>query len=115
MAGFATGVVLVAFEVLVNAPLFTAMSRAGLNASNPALADNPPGAGAIIGLVVLLLGLGFVVVWQYAATSSRFGTGPKTASLAGFSVWLVFYSAFGSRWRSECTHGTTSPSASSRG
>ena len=84
-----------AFEIVVNAPLFAAMSRAGLNAQNPAFADRPPGAAAIIGLVGLLFVLGFVLVWNYAAMIPRFGQGPKTAFLAGLGVWLVFYAAVG--------------------
>ena len=95
VAGLASGIVLVAFEIVVNAPLFTVMSRAGLNAQNPAFSDSPPGAAAIIGLVALLFVLGFVLVWNYAAMTPRFGQGPKSAFLAGLSVWLVFYAAVG--------------------
>ncbi len=41
-------------------------------------------------LIIVLNALdGFVAVWLYAAIRPRYGPGPKTALLAGLTVWLV--------------------------
>ncbi|MGH9813529.1 MAG: hypothetical protein ACRD4T_10390 [Candidatus Acidiferrales bacterium] len=41
-------------------------------------------------LILVLNALdGFVAVWLYAAIRPRYGPGPKTALLAGLTVWLV--------------------------
>lgn len=38
---------------------------------------------------LMSLTYGFAGVWSYAAMRPRFGAGPKTALLAGFSLWIV--------------------------
>lgn len=41
-------------------------------------------------LILVLNGVeGIVAVWLYAVIRPRYGPGPKTALLAGFTVWLV--------------------------
>ena len=52
----------------------------------------PPMAPAVIGLfVVMLLVLGIVMIWLYAAISPRYGLGHRTALRAGLLVWFTVW------------------------
>jgi hypothetical protein len=44
-----------------------------------------------------LLG-GIVLVWLYASIRPRYGPGPKTAVIAGLTVWLITRLAFSAWW-----------------
>ncbi len=46
-------------------------------------------AAASVLIVVLNTVDGFVAVWLYAAIRPRYGPGPRTALLAGLTVWLA--------------------------
>jgi hypothetical protein len=46
-------------------------------------------AGFIVLSIVLYFVLGILAVWLYAAIRPRYGSGPKTAVLAGFGLWLL--------------------------
>jgi hypothetical protein len=44
---------------------------------------------ALLFFVVGFMLLGIFMTWWYAAIRPRFGAGPKTAAIAGVSVWLI--------------------------
>lgn len=61
------------------------------------MGGTPPGAGAAIGYAVVLLLLGMVMTWLYAAIRPRYGPGPRTAMTTGVMVWLIAWGVgFGS-------------------
>ncbi len=45
------------------------------------------GAGQIASFVILTFLFGIVLIWIYAAIRPRFGPGPKTAVIAGLTMW----------------------------
>lgn len=49
------------------------------------------GAGQIASLAVIALLYGIALIWIYAAIRPRFGPGPKTAIVAGLTMWVVAY------------------------
>ncbi|MCI0490178.1 MAG: hypothetical protein L0229_26595 [Blastocatellia bacterium] len=51
----------------------------------------PVGGGEIAKLVALTFFVGIGAVWFYAAIRPRFGSGPKTAALAGLVLWALVY------------------------
>jgi len=46
-------------------------------------------AWQIAGYIVLTFLFGIVLIWIYAAMRPRFGPGPKTAVIAGLTMWAV--------------------------
>jgi hypothetical protein len=87
IGGLAAGLVLNISETILNtvvlgADLASQLARMGL----------PPVGGSAIGVFIFLcFMLGIVTVWLYAAIRPRFGPGPKTASLAGATVFFFAY------------------------
>ncbi len=49
----------------------------------------PGTAGNLILLISATFLLGIIAVWLYAALRPRFGAGPRTALIAGITVWLL--------------------------
>jgi len=49
------------------------------------------GATQIASLAIIALLYGVALIWMYAAIRPRFGPGPKTAIIAGFTMWVVAY------------------------
>ena len=47
------------------------------------------GAGQIASFVIITFLFGIVLVWIYAAIRPRFGPGPKTAVIAGLTMWSI--------------------------
>jgi len=45
------------------------------------------GQGVALAIVALLYGI--ALIWIYAAIRPRFGPGPKTAVIAGLTMWVV--------------------------
>ena len=45
--------------------------------------------GLAVAWIFVTFGSGTVAVWLYAAIRPRFGPGPKTAAIAGCTVWLI--------------------------
>jgi hypothetical protein len=41
---------------------------------------------------------GIVLVWLYASIRPRYGPGPKTAVIAGLTIWLITRLAFAAWW-----------------
>ena len=39
--------------------------------------------------IIISLVMGIIAVWLYSAIRPRFGSGPKTALIAGFFIWLT--------------------------
>ena len=61
------------------------------------MGGRPPGTVAAVGYALVLVILGIVIVWLYAAIRARYGPGPATAARAGLAVWIVGWGAgFGS-------------------
>ena len=50
-----------------------------------------PSAGVYAFNLLLVLAIGIVTVWLYAAIRPRFGPGPRTAAVAGVVVWLLLF------------------------
>ena len=49
------------------------------------------GAVQIASLAIIALLYGVALIWIYAAIRPRFGPGPKTAIIAGLTMWFVAY------------------------
>ena len=49
------------------------------------------GAIQIASLAIIALLYGIALIWIYAAIRPRFGPGPKTAVIAGLTMWVVAY------------------------
>ena len=49
------------------------------------------GAIQIASLAIIALLYGIALIWIYAAIRPRFGPGPKTAIIAGLTMWVVAY------------------------
>ena len=47
---------------------------------------------ALVGVVFVT---GFVLIWLYAAIRPRFGPGPRTAVIAGLTLWLIAWALMG--------------------
>ena len=45
--------------------------------------------GLIVFSFVFYFVVGILAVWLYAAIRPRYGTGPRTAVLAGFAIWVL--------------------------
>lgn len=87
LGGLLAGLVFNLGETVFNLFLFgdqmeAAMQRLGLPM---------PGGGAIAVFVVMGFVGGIATVWIYAAIRPRFGPGPRTATFAGLTVWLLAY------------------------
>ena len=62
-----------------------------MNAAMAALNKPPIAPGMIVWFVLLSFGLGFMLVWVYAAIRPRLGPGVKTAVCAASVVWGLAY------------------------
>ncbi len=62
-----------------------------MNAAMAALNKPPIGPDMIAWFVVMAFGLGFMLVWVYAAIRPRFGPGVRTAVCASTVVWGLAY------------------------
>ena len=87
VGGLVAGLVINVSEYILNDPVLGADLAAAMTAHNLP----PIGGSAIAVFVVLGFVLGLALVWLYAAIRPRFGPGPKTAAIAGVSVWLLAY------------------------
>ncbi len=47
------------------------------------------GTGQVVAFVVVTFLFGIVSIWIYAAIRPRFGPGPKTAVIAGLTMWAI--------------------------
>ena len=53
--------------------------------------QQPSNSTGMVFWTVLAFLLGIVAVWLYAAIRPRFGAGAKTACIAGFVVWIIYW------------------------
>lgn len=82
--GFLTGVLFV-----VGHAVFSTVFRGAVEQWMQAFNLMAPAGGAVLGIVLLLLALGMISVWLYAAIRPRYGAGPRTAVIAGVAVWAL--------------------------
>ena len=86
LAGVAAGIFAGLYDLVVNEVLLGELNAAGMNFEPAAGVEE----GSVIGLFVLWsLVMSLVVSWTYSALRSSYGSGLKTAALAGVQVWAV--------------------------
>lgn len=87
LGGLVAGVIINIGEFILNGVLLFDEMNAAMAAIN-----KPPVDDSMIMLFVLIgVGLGFMLVWTYAAIRPRFGPGVKTAVCASTLVWGLAY------------------------
>lgn len=90
LGGLLAGLVMFVCSAVVNAVLSDAvgasMAELGSQFADPAVTP-PASAMAVFILEYVLLGL--AVIWLYVSIRPRYGPGPLTAAMAGFTIWLV--------------------------
>jgi pimeloyl-ACP methyl ester carboxylesterase len=87
IGGLLAGLILNIGEFILNVVLL----GEEMNAAMAALNRPPIATGMIVWFVLFGLGLGFMLVWVYAAIRPRFGAGIKTAVSASTLVWGLAY------------------------
>lgn len=85
-SGTLAGVVLVVLAMASTALFF---GRQKLATVLQTLAPPTNRVVALLFFLVAFLVLGILMTWWYAAIRPRFGAGPKTAAIAGISVWVI--------------------------
>ena len=86
LGGLLAGVVINAFESVLNGVIFAEEMEAAMKALGRQV-----GGGQIAMFVVWGFLVGIFAVWLYAGIRPRYGAGPKTAALAGLAVWVLGY------------------------
>ena len=87
IGGLVAGLIINIGEFILNAMLI----EEEMNAAMAALNKPPVDPGMIMWFVLFGFGLGFMLVWTYAAIRPRFGAGMKTAICASTLVWGLAY------------------------
>jgi len=91
LGGFIAGIVANAGDYLINVYLMadegTAMVQR-LNLSAAAV------EGSLVTWIVVDIILGLLLVFTYAGFRPRFGPGPRTAIIAGVTIWLAICAVF---------------------
>ena len=85
--GLVAGLIINISEFVLNEPVLGAKWKEAMEA----MGSQVPGPGAIAFFVVASFVLGLITVWMYAAMRPRLGAGPKSAMIAGLTVWLLYY------------------------
>ena len=90
LGGLLAGLVINTGEFVLNGVILAAEWEAvrtslGLGAFDPA---------QMAASVVITFLYGIVLIWIYAAIRPRFGPGPKTAVIAGLTLWVLSYVLF---------------------
>ena len=87
LGGIAAGIIVFAIDFVTFGFVFNQM----VNAAYAALGRNFEEGGplSLVFFIGTSLLIGIVAVWLYAAMRPRFGPGPRTAVLAGLTVWLL--------------------------
>jgi hypothetical protein len=88
LGGITAGVVLNFITGFANATLFNGAFQTWASEMGSHLHPPSPAAQIVLWVVMCLID-GMSGVWIYAGLRPRFGAGPKTALLAGLSVWVV--------------------------
>jgi hypothetical protein len=87
IGGLLAGIIINVSEFILNGVLL----EEEMNAAMAALNRPPVDPSMIIWFVLFSFGLGFMLVWTYAAIRPRFGAGIKTAICASTIVWGLAY------------------------
>ena len=87
VGGLLAGLIINFGEFILNGVLLAE----DMNAAMAALNKPPIAPGMIVWFVLFSFGLGFMLVWVYAAIRPRFGAGVKTAICASAIVWGLAY------------------------
>ena len=87
IGGLLAGLIINIGEFILNGVLLAEQ----MNAAMAALNRPPVDAGMIVWFVLFGFGLGFMLVWVYAAIRPRFGPGIQTAICASAAVWGLSY------------------------
>src|SRR3990172_12277433 len=85
--GLLTGLVLNVQDFLVHGVMLKADWEQAMTALGKPGAMNDQ---AVAVFVVIDFLIGIWALWLYAAMRPRFGPGPRTAVIAGFSTWVLF-------------------------
>lgn len=83
LGGLVAGLVLFAGEILLGVITGDQWATVTENMAIP-----EPGVGAFTGVIAITLAYGILLVWFYAAIRPRFGSGARTAVIAGLAVWV---------------------------
>lgn len=87
IGGILAGLIINIGEFILNGVLL----EDEMNAAMAALNKPPVDQSMIVWFVLFGFGLGFMLVWTYAAIRPRFGAGIKTAICASTLVWGLAY------------------------
>jgi hypothetical protein len=87
IGGLLAGLIINVSEAFLNGVLLMEQ----MNAAMAALNRPPVDGGMVVWFVLFGFGLGFMLVWTYAAIRPRFGAGIKTAICASTLVWGLAY------------------------
>ena len=90
LGGLVAGALIVIGEFVLNAIVLGAQFAA----QREAFGLGDPSAGHLIAGLFLTLSYGLVLMWIYAAFRSGFGPGPRTAVLAGLTLWALSHVLF---------------------
>ncbi len=91
VGGIAAGIVLNVIDMASMALLVGERMKAESNAFKPGLGDamGTMSGGQMAGYVIMNLLVGMLLVWTYAGFRPRFGPGPKTASYAALTFFIL--------------------------
>ncbi|MBI3664677.1 MAG: hypothetical protein HY236_00370 [Acidobacteria bacterium] len=86
LGGLLAGLVINVFEIVLNTMIIAKDMEAAMAALNRKVGGEQIAMFSLWGFLV-----GIFAVWLYAGLRPRYGAGPKTAMMAGFSVWILGY------------------------
>jgi hypothetical protein len=92
LGGLVAGVVANALDFLINAYL---MKEEGADMAQRLNLSEATLQSSVMAWVVVDFIWGLLLVFAYAAFRPRFGPGPKTAALSGFTLWFAVCIMFG--------------------
>jgi hypothetical protein len=69
--------------------IVTALAARDFVAAVPGRRLSAPSGGLVAFLLIVNLVMGVWAMWLYAAIRPRYGPGPKTAVVTGFSWWVI--------------------------
>jgi hypothetical protein len=91
VGGLVAGLVMNASEFVLHAIVLAADGNALMADWQAKGLQVQPDPMLLMALVGITFVLGILAVWTYAAIRPRFGTGPRTAVIAGVAVWAMSY------------------------
>jgi hypothetical protein len=88
VGGLLGGLVINVFEFFLNGVLLQKDWTAAMRALGR---PEQLGVGQVVGFAVWGFLVGIFAVWLYAEIRPHYGAGPRTAAIAGFTVWFLGY------------------------